>query len=113
MATNILALGLVVTPSSASAWGGDLAGDGVVLAYSAAGGIIAGVYTDVFQGTLMAFASVLVFLFTLQAGGGMEGISRTILAADPAFMGPFGHMGPLAALSSSSSSGWAPWGSRT
>jgi Na+/proline symporter len=100
MATNILALGLVVNAIfgigvTAGIW----LGMGVVLAYSAAGGIIAGVYTDVFQGTLMAFASVLVFLFTLQAGGGMEGISRTILAADPAFMGPFGHMGPLAALS--------------
>jgi Na+/proline symporter len=100
MATNILALGLVVNAIfgigvTAGIW----LGMGVVLAYSAAGGIIAGVYTDVFQGTLMAFASVLVFLFTLQAGGGMGGISRTILAADPAFMGPFGHMGPLAALS--------------
>jgi Na+/pantothenate symporter len=47
----------------------------------------------------MAFASVLVFLFTLKVGGGMGGISTTILGADPDFLGPFGKMGPLAALS--------------
>jgi Na+/pantothenate symporter len=71
----------------------------VVLAYSVAGGILAGVYTDVFQGSLMAVASVLVFVYTLKAGGGMGGISRTLMDADPDFMGPFGRMGPLAALS--------------
>jgi Na+/proline symporter len=71
----------------------------VVLAYSASGGILAGVYTDMFQGSLMAVASVLVFLFTLKVGGGMGGISRTIMEADGKFLGPFGVMGPGAALS--------------
>jgi Na+/proline symporter len=71
----------------------------VVLAYSVAGGILAGIYTDMFQGSLMAVASILVFLYTLKVGGGMGGISRTILEADAAFLGPFGKMGPLAALS--------------
>jgi Na+/proline symporter len=70
-----------------------------VLGYSVAGGILAGVYTDVFQGTLMAIASVLVFIYTLKVGGGMGGISRTILENDAAFMGPFGKMGAVAALS--------------
>lgn len=100
MATNLLALGLVIdsifgTGLAAGVW----MGMAIVLAYSVAGGILAGVYTDVFQGTLMAVASVLVFVFTLKVGGGMGGISTTILGADPDFLGPFGKMGPLAALS--------------
>jgi Na+/proline symporter len=100
MATNFLALGLVIdaifgTGLAAGVW----IGMAIVLAYSVAGGILAGVYTDVFQGTLMAVASVLVFVYCLKVGGGMEGISRTIMAADRAFLGPFGAMGPVAALS--------------
>ncbi|HEX2188607.1 MAG TPA: hypothetical protein VHG51_06890, partial [Longimicrobiaceae bacterium] len=100
MATNILALGLVIDAIFGIGLGAGIwLGMGVVLAYSVAGGILAGVYTDVFQGSLMALASVLVFVFTLKVGGGMGGISRTVMAADPAFLGPFGAMGPGAALS--------------
>ena len=100
MATNILALGLVIdaifgTGLAVGVW----VGMAIVLAYSVAGGILAGVYTDMFQGSLMALASVLVFLYTLKVGGGMGGISRTIMAADRTFLGPFGAMGPVAALS--------------
>ncbi|HLB53936.1 MAG TPA: hypothetical protein VJK71_02425, partial [Gemmatimonadales bacterium] len=100
MATNVLALGLVVdavfgTGLSAGIW----IGTSVVLAYSAAGGMLAGVYTDLFQGVVMALASVLVFGFALASGGGLAGISRTILAADPAFLAPWGKLTPLAALS--------------
>lgn len=100
MATNLLALGLVIDAIFGVGLGwGIWIGTAVILAYSASGGILAGVYTDVFQGSLMALASVLVFVYTLRAGGGMGGISETLLAADPAFLGPFGKMGPLAALS--------------
>jgi Na+/proline symporter len=100
MATNFLALGLVIdaifgTGLVLGVW----IGMGIVLAYSVAGGILAGVYTDMFQGSLMAVASVLVFVYTLKVGGGMGGMSRTILAADPAYLGPFGKMGAVAALS--------------
>jgi len=100
MATNILALGVVIDAifGVGPGWGIWL-GMGTVLAYSATGGILAGVYTDVFQGTLMAVASALVFFFALDSGGGLEGISRTILSADPAFMAPWGKLTPMAALS--------------
>jgi Na+/proline symporter len=100
MATNILALGLVIDAifGIGLTWGIWL-GMGVTLGYSVAGGIVAGIYTDVFQGALMAFASVLVFLFTLQVGGGMVGISTTIIASDPGFLEPWGTLTPLAALS--------------
>jgi Na+/proline symporter len=100
MATNILALGLVIDAIFGTGLGwGVWIGMAIVLGYSVAGGILAGVYTDMFQGSLMAVASVLVFIYTLKVGGGMGGISRTILENDAAFMGPFGKMGAVAALS--------------
>lgn len=100
MATNILALGLVIDAIFDTGLGwGIWIGMLITLGYSVGGGILAGVYTDVFQGSLMAIASVLVFLFALDVGDGMSGISRTILAADSAFLGPWGKLSPLAALS--------------
>jgi Na+/panthothenate symporter len=100
MATNALAMGVVINAIFDVGLGwGIWIGMGVTLAYSASGGILAGIYNDVFQGTLMAVASVLVFLFVLGFGGGLGGISHTILASDPAFLGPWGKLTPLAALS--------------
>src|SRR5215210_3693761 len=100
MATNALAMGVVINSIFGVGLGwGIWIGMGVTLAYSAAGGILAGIYNDVFQGTLMAIASVLVFLFVLNFGGGLGEISRTILAQDPSFLGAWGKLTPLAALS--------------
>ena len=100
IATNLLALGLVIdaifgTGLSVGIW----IGTAVILAYSVAGGILAGIYTDVFQGTVMAVASAVVFGFALRSGGGMSAISRTVMAADQAFLGPWGRIGPMAAIS--------------
>jgi Na+/proline symporter len=100
MATNALAMGVVINAIFGVGLGwGIWIGMGVTLAYSASGGILAGIYNDVFQGTLMAAASVLVFMFVLRFGGGLGDISRTILAHDPALLGPWGKITPLAALS--------------
>lgn len=99
-ATNFLALGLIIDAVFHSGLSrGIWIGAGLILAYSAPGGILAGIYTDVFQGTVKAVASSLVFLTALHTGGGMSRISETILAADPAWFGPFGKLPPLAALS--------------
>jgi Na+/proline symporter len=100
MATNLLALGIVIdavfgTGLAAGIWGGTA----VILAYSAAGGILAGLFTDVFQGSVMAVSSTVVFAFALRSGGGMGHISRTLAAADATFLGPWGKAGPIAALS--------------
>lgn len=100
MATNVLALGLVVDAIfgvglTTGIWIGTL----ITLAYSVAGGIMAGVYTDVFQGAMMAVASTLVFMYALQSGGGTSEISRTVMAADASFFGPWGTVGPITALS--------------
>ena len=100
MATNLLALGIVIDAIFSvglvtSIW----IGTAIILAYSAAGGILAGIYTDVFQGSVMALASMVVFVFALHSGGGMGHISRTIMAADLTYLGPWGKLGSAAALS--------------
>ena len=100
IATNLLALGLVIdaifsTGLPAGIW----IGTAVILAYSVAGGIMAGIYTDVFQGSVMAIASAVVFAFALKSGGGMERIAHTIMSADANYLGPWGRIGPMGALS--------------
>ena len=100
MATNLLALGLVIDAIFATGLGpGIWIGTAIILAYSVAGGILAGIYTDVFQGTVMACASMVVFFFALKSGGGMSHISHTIMSADGKFLGPWGEVGPVAAIS--------------
>jgi Na+/proline symporter len=100
MATNLLALGIVIDAIFATGLAtGIWIGTGIVLAYSVAGGILAGIYTDVFQGSVMALSSLVVFVFALESGGGMAQISRTITAADATFLGPWGSAGPVTALS--------------
>ena len=100
IATNLLALGLVLDAIFGTGLrSGVLIGTATVVAYSATGGILAGVYTDVFQGSIKAVASVMVFAAVLRGGHGLGGISQTILAHEPAFLGPWGHLTPIAALS--------------
>jgi Na+/proline symporter len=100
MATNILALGIVVDAIFGIGFGWALwLGMGTVLAYATAGGILAGIYTDVFQGLLMMGASLLVFAFVLDSGGGLAAMSTTVVAADPAFLSPWGHLPPQTAFS--------------
>jgi len=100
MATNILALGLII--DAVFGWGlgpGIWLGMGITLAYAVGGGIVAGIYTDVVQGGLMALSSVLVFLVAMGVGGGLGGLTETIVQSDPGFLSPWGTLTPLAALS--------------
>lgn len=100
IATNVLALGIVIDAIfdvglPAGIW----IGTAVTLAYSAGGGILAGIWTDVFQGALMAIASTVVFVFALDSGGGLSEITRAIQSVDPALLGPWGARGAMVALS--------------
>lgn len=100
MATNVLALGVVVHSIFGVGLGwGIWAGMAITLAYSATGGILAGVYNDVLQGSMMAVASVLVFVFVLRVGGDVGGFAPVLLASDARFLSPWGTGTPLAALS--------------
>lgn len=100
MATQVAGLGVVMDSvfGVGQDWGIWI-GTAVVLAYAVTGGIKAGIYTDLAQGVLMAGASVLVFFFVLESGDGLTGISRSILAAEPGFLSPWGLYTPLAAVS--------------
>ena len=100
LGTQVLAIGTVLTavlgieliPAMAI-------GLGVLAFYSMAGGIVASVYTDLFQGILMLGASMAVFLKCLEVGGGMNAISATLWSMDPEYAGVWGSRGELAALS--------------
>lgn len=73
----------------------------IVLVYAIAGGMIAGVYTDVLQGTLMAGAAAAVFYYALRSGGGLEAITRRIAGSEvfgTAFVDPLGSVSVLTAL---------------
>lgn len=100
VATNFLALGIVIDAVfGVGLERGIWIGAAVILAYTVPGGMLAGIYTDVFQGTVKAAASAFVFVAALRTGGGLGGISTTILANDPSWMTPWGKLTPLAALS--------------
>jgi Na+/proline symporter len=75
----------------------------VVVFYATAGGMVAGVYTDVVQGALMVGASIAVFGCALKAGGGLETMSRSIVAS-PSF-GPE-HLDPLGGIAAFSAWGF-------
>ena len=72
----------------------------VLVFYCVAGGIIASVYTDLFQGIVMLIAAVLIFITAARAvGGGFAEMSQTIMADDPEAMRPWGTMGIMGCLS--------------
>lgn len=72
----------------------------VVVFYSVTGGIVASVYTDLFQGSVMVVAAVLIFFTALSAvDGGTAGAMTTIMVDDPEAAGPWGTLGMLGCLS--------------
>ncbi len=100
LATNLLAMGLVLDALfGVGRANGIWIGAFIVLAYSFGGGILAGVYADLFQGAIMAVASLLVFSLALRVGGGLESMSSAILSREPSFLAPWGSMSPLGGLS--------------
>ena len=72
----------------------------VLVFYCVAGGIIAGVYTDIVQGAVMLVCALLVFFaawWTMP--GGMPAAATAIMADDPEAMGPWGTLGMFGCLS--------------
>ncbi|MTI70712.1 MAG: hypothetical protein FH751_10740 [Firmicutes bacterium] len=100
LATQISAFAFILSPIFGWSFKtAVLIGMGIVLAYSVAGGMLAGVYTDVFQGSIMAVASIFVFAYTLLHGGGMSNMTSTLAQnVAPEFVGPFGLVGPGLAM---------------
>ena len=67
----------------------------VVTLYSAAGGMLAGVYTDVVQGLLMVFAALGVFWVAMTSFSNFSELFEQIAEASdfgPSFLDPFGRL---------------------
>ncbi len=107
LGTNILAFGAV----AATFFGIDftlaaILGMAVVIGYAVFGGIIAGLYTDVFQGAIMVFSAVVLCVIAITAMGdgnffdGPRNITETYTAAgENEAIGAWGVLGPMACLS--------------
>lgn len=72
----------------------------VLVFYCVTGGIIASVYTDLFQGIVMVVVATLVFVTALQTvDGGIAEIAQVIAADDSEAASPWGTIGMLGCLS--------------
>ena len=96
LGTQLLALGVVMKAALGieSALLAVALGTAVILFYSTAGGMVAGIWTDVLQGALMLLAAGGVFFYALEAGGGLGQIARSISASERfgrQFLEPFGE----------------------
>jgi Na+/proline symporter len=97
LGAQLLALGVVLKvifglQSLALAMGAGLL---VLVAYSVAGGMVAGVYTDVAQGGIMLVTAVAVFIQSIRAAGGWTELITSITTSEvfgPSFMEPLGSV---------------------
>jgi len=71
----------------------------VITIYPLVGGIVAGLRTEVFQGSIMLIASIAIFFFALSSGGGMSEITAAIASDDPVLVGPWGSAAAMLPLS--------------
>ncbi len=71
---------------------GVITGVAIVAAYAVAGGMIAGIYTDVVQGAVMVVAALIVFVLALDVGGGMGHMIAEIGRREPDWVSPFGTL---------------------
>jgi len=108
LGTQVLALGTIIAfIFNTSVALGVVVGMFIIVVYSTAGGIMAGTYTSVLQGGIMAVASIVIFIVALQVGDGLVNIQSTIAEtpfADmgqlmPEFIGPWGLVAPILAMS--------------
>lgn len=99
LATQTLAMGLMLSRifDIALPWG-VVIGVTIVALYAVGGGMIAGIYTDVVQGGVMAVASVAIFWLALDVGGGMGNMVTTIAVDEASWVGPFGSLGAVVAI---------------
>ncbi len=108
LATQLLAMGVIIGyVFKISVVAGLIIGMIIMLIYAIGGGMLAGIYTDVFQGTMMVIASIAIFIYVLKTGNGMFNISEAIANSEALakggagykFVGPFGLLPPITAMS--------------
>lgn len=108
LATQIKAMALVLQEifERNQVWGHEslllcvVVSSAVLVFYCVTGGIIASVYTDLFQGLVMVVVAVLIFLTAVSAAdGGVTEMSQIIMADNEEAAGPWGTLGMLGCLS--------------
>ena len=108
LATQIKAMALVLQEIFAAngIWGHEsllvcvLVSSAVLVFYCVTGGIIASVYTDLFQGIVMVVVAALVFVAALgKVDGGLAEMSRVIAADNAEAASPWGTIGMVGCLS--------------
>ncbi len=103
LGAQLLALGIVV--QMVSGWSLEVsivAGFLVIGAYSMAGGMVAAVWTDLFQGVLMILAAGVVWWLCMGEAGGIDGMVASITASEhfgSGFFEPFSAGGVAGAVS--------------
>jgi SSS family transporter len=103
LAAQLLALGIVL--ELVLGWSLGLSvtvGLIVICLYSMAGGMVAGVWTDLFQGVLMIVAAGAVWWLSMAEAGGIDGMVASISTSEqfgPEFFEPFGAGGVVGAAS--------------
>ena len=102
LATQISALGFIIGPLfNIDFKVAVVIGMLIVVIYSVAGGMLAGVYTDVFQGAMMAIASIFIVIYAIKQGGGMGIMTDMIVGVDGGakIVNPWGVISPMLAMS--------------
>lgn len=91
LGTQVQAMGIIMhSVFGVSPKVGALVGLGVLAFYAVGGGIIASVYTDLFQGVIMIVVSFIVFFIAIQIGGGIQAITDALKSEDVFLASPFG-----------------------
>ncbi len=99
LATQLLALAVLLDAVTPFGRGPALLlGVGVLVFYSAAGGMLAGVYTDVVQGAIMLWVASLIFYFALSGAGGLDALTNAFAVARSDGLSPWGEAGALTCL---------------
>jgi len=108
LATQILAMAIVLRDilvemeivANFSLESAMLISGSILLFYSVTGGIIASVYTDLIQGSIMIVAAILIFITVHnQFEGGFTEMSQIIIQDDPGAMSPWGTLGMVGSMS--------------
>jgi len=100
LGTQVQAMGIImntVFPISPAV--GALIGLLIIGLYSIGGGMLAGIYTDLLQGLIMAGVSILVFFIALDEGGGVMHMTQTLQHSKPLLAAPFGTVSVITIVS--------------
>lgn len=91
LGTQVQAMGIVMNAIFGVSPGvGAIIGLAILTFYVIGGGMLAGVYTDLFQGSIMVIVSIFIFIAAVGQGGGIANMSHVIKQWNPQMATAFG-----------------------